>query len=51
MIPEAVHDEIRTAVNLITSTSTKRLDGNGWKVYKVGDIVRTDINPNECEES
>lgn len=40
-------EEIKTAASMIKSTSVNRIDGDGWKVYRVGKIVRIDIEEEE----
>jgi hypothetical protein len=37
-------DEIQQAVNVLETTTVKRMDGNGFKAYKVGEVIRVDIN-------
>jgi hypothetical protein len=37
---------IEDAVNIVTAGRAKRIDGEGWKVYQMGTIVRIDISLN-----
>jgi hypothetical protein len=40
--------EVAQAVDLVTNSGMRRLDGHGFKVYRVpGDLTRIDINPKE----
>jgi hypothetical protein len=36
-------DTIKAAVITVQTTPIKRVDGNGWSVYRVGNIIRVDI--------
>lgn len=35
---------IQTAVELVREGSVDRLDGQGWKVYRAGAIIRIDLS-------
>lgn len=52
MITEEMHAEIKDVVNKMSETpSVKRMDGEQFKVYRVGRIIRVDItNGNEERE-
>ena len=36
-------DKIKDAVHAIATGAAKRVDGEGWSVYAVGNIIRVDI--------
>lgn len=44
--PTNMWDAISTATDMVAAGTTKRVDGNGWKVYAMGGtgLVRIDIN-------
>lgn len=51
-MPELVNDttasEIKDAANMLASSSTKRIDGDCFKAYTIGDnVVRIDIQMKE----
>lgn len=36
-------DKIRRAYNSVIRRDANRIDGEGWKVYRAGSIIRVDI--------
>lgn len=36
-------DKIITAYAIIKGGSANRVDGDGWSIYKVGNVIRLDI--------
>lgn len=36
---------IKAAYELVAGGAAGRIDGDGWKVYRVGTIIRLDIKP------
>lgn len=40
---------IKSAVKVVEDGAAKRVDGDGFKVYRVVDIIRVDINMNGKE--
>jgi hypothetical protein len=42
-------DAIEDAVNVVAAGKAKRIDGEGWKVYAAGTIVRIDLSLNHQE--
>lgn len=41
---DAIQDAVQSLVN---GTAVNRIDGEGWKVYRAGAVIRVDINPKE----
>lgn len=52
MISDATHDAIKVAVNILDDTpASKRMDGEDWKVYRVGEIIRVDVKSSTTQEA
>lgn len=39
-------EAIEDAVNVVSTGRAKRIDGEGWKVYVIGTVIRIDISTN-----
>lgn len=43
-------EAVRGAVKTVASGDPKRVDGQGYKVYKVGEVIRVDLDSGYLEE-
>ena len=43
-MPDEEWDKIKAAHRIVLTRIANRVDGDGWKVYRAGSIIRVDID-------